>query len=104
MCVNLETTSEVTDDQEEMNIFFQQNKLVRSHWLAMHRRRFYAPWSQVLQLLGTNEHCISFLPRGESKPERRSGKRIIAGTAFRLEFIVGWYYDADAIMAVTELN
>ena len=29
-------------------------------------------------------------------PERRSGKRIIAGTAFRLEFLVGWYYDADA--------
>ena len=29
--------------------------------------------------------------RGESKPERRSGKIIIAGTAFRLEFLVGWY-------------
>ena len=41
--------------------------------------------------------------RGESKPERRSGKRIIAGTAFRLEFLVGWYYDADATMAVPEL-
>jgi len=26
--------------------------------------------------------------RGESKPERRSGKRIIASTAFRLEFQV----------------
>jgi len=35
-------------------------------------------------------------------PERRSGKRIIAGTAFRLEFLVGWYYDADATMAVPE--
>jgi len=41
--------------------------------------------------------------RGESKPERRSGKRIIGGTAFRLEFLVGWYYDADATMAVPEL-
>jgi len=41
--------------------------------------------------------------RGESKPERRSGKRIIVGTAFRLEFLVGWYYDADATMAVPEL-
>ena len=41
--------------------------------------------------------------RGESKPERRSGKRIIAGTAFRLEFLVVWYYDADATMAVPEL-
>ena len=41
--------------------------------------------------------------RGESKPERRSGKRIIAGTAFRLEFLVGWYYDADATMVVPEL-
>jgi len=29
-------------------------------------------------------------------PERISGKRIIAGTAFRLEFLAGWYYDADA--------
>ena len=41
--------------------------------------------------------------RGESKPERRSGKGIIAGTAFRLEFLVGWYYDADATMVVLEL-
>jgi len=36
-------------------------------------------------------------------PERRSGKRIIADTAFRLGFPVGWYYDADATMAVPEL-
>jgi len=36
-------------------------------------------------------------------PERRSGKRIIAGTAFRLEFLVGWHYDTDATMAVPEL-
>jgi len=35
-------------------------------------------------------------------PERRSGKRIISGMAFRLEFLVGWYYDADATMAVPE--
>jgi len=40
---------------------------------------------------------------GESKPERRSRKRIIARTAFRLEFLVGWYYDADATIAVPEL-
>jgi len=33
----------------------------------------------------------------------RSGKRIIVGTAFRLEFLVGWYHDADATMAVPEL-
>jgi len=36
-------------------------------------------------------------------PERRSGKIIIAATAFRLEFLVGWYYDADATIAVPEL-
>ena len=47
--------------------------------------------------------AVSAVARGESKPERRSGKRIIAGTAFRLEFLVGWYYDADATMAVPEL-
>jgi len=35
--------------------------------------------------------------------ERRSGKRIIARTAFQLEFLVSWYYDADATMAVSEL-
>jgi len=36
-------------------------------------------------------------------PERRSGKRIIAGTVFRSEFLVGWCYDPDATMAVPEL-
>jgi len=36
-------------------------------------------------------------------PERRSGKSIIAGTAFRSEFLVGWCYDADTTMAVPEL-
>jgi len=61
MCASLETTSEVTDDQEEMINFYQQNKLVQSHWLVTHRRRSYAPWSQVLQLWWTNEHCTSFL-------------------------------------------
>ena len=35
-------------------------------------------------------------------PERRSGKRITADTAFRSEFLVGWYYDADATMVVPE--
>jgi len=47
--------------------------------------------------------CENHTGRGESKPERRSGKRIIADKAFRLEFLVGWYYDADATMAVPEL-
>ena len=37
MCESLEMTSEVTDDQEKMNSFFQQNKLVQSLWLIMHR-------------------------------------------------------------------
>jgi len=32
------------------------------------------------------KRCLA--TRGESKPERRSGKRIVAGTAFRLEFQV----------------
>ena len=39
MCASLEMSSEVTDDQEEMYNFFQQNKLVQSHWLASYRRR-----------------------------------------------------------------
>jgi len=43
MCVSRETTSDVTDDQEEMNNFYQQNKFVQSHCLAMHRRRTCAP-------------------------------------------------------------
>jgi len=33
--------------------------------------------------------------RGESKSER-------PGTPLLLEFLVGWYYDADATMAVPE--
>ena len=43
MCVSLETTGEVTDDQEEMNNFYHQNKLVQYHCLALHRRRSCAP-------------------------------------------------------------
>jgi len=35
----------------------------------------------------TYTYCVT--TGGESKPERRSGKRIIAGTAFRSEFLVG---------------
>jgi len=44
MCESLKKTSEVTDDQEEINNFYQQNKQVLgSHWFAMHRRSpFYA--------------------------------------------------------------
>jgi len=30
MCKSLQTTSEVADDQDEMNNFYQQNKLVES--------------------------------------------------------------------------
>ena len=52
--------------------------------------------------------CVTVLSKAEVKvsrngPERRSGERIIAGTAFWLEFLVGWYYDADATMAVPEI-
>jgi len=48
MCESLEKTSEVTDDQEEMNNIYEQNKLVESQWLAMQRRRLsVAPCSQV---------------------------------------------------------
>jgi len=43
MCEILETTSEVADDQEKMNNFFQQNKHMESRWLTIHRwRAFYA--------------------------------------------------------------
>jgi len=48
MCESLNTTSDVTDDQErKMNDFFQQNKLVESHWLIMHRRRLFSMLSEV---------------------------------------------------------
>jgi len=46
---------------------------------------------------------IAEVKESRNGPERRSGKRIIAGTAFRLAFLVGWYFDADATMAVPEL-
>jgi len=41
MCQSLETSSEVTDDQETMNNFFQQNQLVESRWLVVHTRRLF---------------------------------------------------------------
>ena len=47
--------------------------------------------------------CSPEVKASRNGPERRSGKIIIAGTAFRLEFLVGWYYDADATMVVPEL-
>jgi len=46
MCECLGTTSEVTDDQEEMNSFYQQDKLVESHWLA-------SRYAQTAPLLGS---------------------------------------------------
>ena len=47
----------------KMNNFFQQNELVESRWLALHRRRaFCAPWSQALQPWWTKGHSTSFLP------------------------------------------
>jgi len=46
-----------------VNNFFQQNKLVKSRWLAMYRwRPFCTPWSQVLQVWWTNRYRTSFLP------------------------------------------
>jgi len=60
-------------------------------------------WLQKWEGQAPLELKVGGLGRGESKPERRSGKRIIAGTVFRLEFLIGWYYDADATMAVPEL-
>jgi len=63
MCESLETTSKVTDHQQEMINFFQQNKLVESRWLVMRRwRPFYAQLCQVLRLLGTSGNRTSFLP------------------------------------------
>ena len=43
ICESLEMTTEVTDDQENSNNFFQQNKLVESRLLSMHRRRPFYP-------------------------------------------------------------
>ena len=74
--------------------------------------QFRGPWAPLAIpgyacILGSRLQNATVTPgiigRGESKPERRSGKIIIAGTAFRLEFLVGWYYDVDATMAVPEL-
>jgi len=51
----------VTDDQQEMNISFNEISF-ESRWLAMHRRRlFHAHWIQVFQLCWINGHCTSFL-------------------------------------------
>jgi len=58
---SLETTIEVTDDQNKTNNFFQQHKLMKPRWLVMYRwRLFYARCSQVLQLCWINGHRTSF--------------------------------------------
>jgi len=69
-----------------------------ARWSAYTWNTFYAWLRRVL--------CGKLQPEvkvSRNGPERRSGNIIIAGTAFRLEFLVGWYYDADATMAVPEL-
>jgi len=56
-------TSEVSDDRERMNYFFQQNKLVESRCIALHRQHpFYTPWSQVshLRAWGWTSHKYRF--------------------------------------------
>jgi len=66
----------------------------------------WSVWEFLLAIncvTGVGAIAVWTTTRGESKPERRSGERIIAGTAFRLEFLVGWYYDVDATMVVPEL-
>ena len=47
--------------------------------------------------------CKAGVKVSRNGPERRSGERIIACTAFRLEFLVGWCYDADATIVVPGL-
>jgi len=78
MCESLETTSKVTDDQQEMNNFFQRNKLVESRWLVMHNGgpsmlsevRFYNYCEQA----GTAHHfypmCSSTTCPGELNPSK----------------------------------
>ena len=44
-----------------------------------------------------------YILRDRFGPSKHLKKTLIAGTAFRLEFLVGWYYDADATVAVPEL-
>jgi len=57
----------------------------------------------VATLQGVRINEYSEVKVSRNGPDRRPSKIIIAGTAFRLEFLVGWYYDADATMAVPEL-
>ena len=69
--------------QKHKNRWFQHcrrksnDKQVNCHTSS----KIWAPW--LLSTCSTNAVCLS-LVRGESKPERHSGKRIIAGTAFPL--------------------
>jgi len=48
-------------------------------------RKIFTVFVTLSNLSKTANRAVT---RGESRPERRSGKRIIAGTAFRLEFQV----------------
>jgi len=46
----------------------------------------------IAKRVGAIQSTVSrVVSRGESTPERRSGKRIVACTAFRLEFLVHKY-------------
>jgi len=74
----------------QATIYYRTTSKLFLNFTAFLFNRHFSPYNRLVT-------------RGESKPEGRSGKRIIAGTAFGLEFLVGWYYDADATMAVPEL-
>jgi len=65
---------------------FRKNTLVFFHYCQNGFAGRISPAGRSLESPGLRIYQI----RGESKPERRSGKRTIAGTAFRLEFSVGW--------------
>jgi len=75
MYKSLETTSEATDDQEEMNNCFQSNELAESRWLAIAQ----AALREALQLgeqTGTAHH---FYPLYSSStcPGKFSPSRIL---------------------------
>ena len=74
MCEHLERTGAVTDDQEDMLVFYQQNARVESYCLAVHRRHTFFKCSVKLgftTLVNTGAPqiilCFSLTCTGELK-------------------------------------
>jgi len=62
LCKSLDMSSEVTDDQEEMNNFFQQNELMESRCLAIAQAALLCSMKSGFKIRWANGQRTPFLP------------------------------------------